>query len=240
MLARIVVIGFLSILISAEAPAGDAAFPAFEASYRVRYGILRGEIVLRLTPLDSGYRYETILRPRGIVSWFASGKITEHSDLFITGSTVRPRNYVSEDTIANPGRLTRYEFGERRVTGDYKSQRVNETMEPGGQNRISVQIAIMNALRLGAELHEIAVFDKARWKTYVFEVIPGRFIELPAGDFEAVEVRYATADDDREWSLYIAPSLDFLPVLLAYTEHGKVKSRAELTTYRLQGEARRR
>ena len=232
-------IGLIVIAISTEAAPGDTAVPGFEASYRVRYGLLRGDMTLRLVPLESGYRYETALRPRGIASWFASGEISERSDLTVAGTHVRPLDYVSEDTIADPERLTRYEFGEQRVTGEFKSQSVNEPMHPGGQNRISVQVAVMHALRQGAALNEIAVFDRARWKTFAFEVIPGQFVSLPKGDLETVEVRYAAADKDREWSLHFAPSLDYLPVLLAYREGGKVKSRAELTTYRLQVEGGR-
>ena len=62
-----------SVAIAAE------TIPAFDASYSVRYGILRGEMTLRLSHRAGGYLYETSLRPRGFASWVRSGAIVELS-----------------------------------------------------------------------------------------------------------------------------------------------------------------
>ena len=229
------VICLIVIAITGPVWAGSQSLPELEASYTVRYGILTGRMTLRLVHVDSGYRYETVLRPRGIASWFRSGTITEQTNLTIRGDSILPLDYSRKDTIANPARQTRYLFGEHRVTGRYKAQTIDQPARSDGHNRISVQIAVMNALRVGSELDEISVFDRARWKTYKFDVVPEQFVSIDAGGFESVEVRYSAADSGREWSLYFAPALDYLPVLLVYRHDGRVKSRAELTSYRIQG-----
>lgn len=56
--------------------------------------------------------------------------------------------------------------------------------------------------------------------------------EAPASLFDTVEVRYASADNKKSWSLHCAASLNFLPVMIVFREEDKVKSRAELTDYR--------
>jgi hypothetical protein len=125
------------------------------------------------------------------------------------------------------------------VTGEYKTQRVDEPMLADGQNRISVQIAVMAALRDGLRPREYAVFDRGRWKTFEFEVVPDREVDLAGEKVPAVEVRYSAASSDREWSLFFAPALDYLPVMLVFRDGGKIRSRATLATYCLRDQCDR-
>jgi Protein of unknown function (DUF3108) len=209
--------------------------PEFEASYTVRYGLLSGTLVLRLTRHANGYVYETSLRPKGLVSLFARGSIDETTNLIEDGDTIRPLEYVRTDTIADPVRTARYSFHDDRVAGIYKGQQIDLPMQPGGHNRISVHIAVMQALRRGAEVNEFPVFDRSRWKEYRFEVIPDQVVTTTSGKFDSVEVRYASPGDEKGTSLYFAPSLEFLPVMIVYSENGKAKSRAQLIDYRIEG-----
>ncbi len=215
----------------------DAFMPAFSATYKVRYGVLSGTMTLELRNSGDGYVYETSLSPRGVASWLRRGEIREVTRLLTAGGAVRPLDYTNTDTIARPDRYARYAFDASagRVSGEYKSQTIDEPMRDGGQNRISAHVAIMQALRSGEELSAFPVFDRGRWKDYRFEILPAEPVETPSGDFDAVEVRYAAADDDRSWSLYLAEDLDYLPVVIVFREGDKTKSRAQLTDYRFAG-----
>ncbi|MCP5090849.1 MAG: DUF3108 domain-containing protein [Gammaproteobacteria bacterium] len=209
--------------------------PAFSASYSVRYGVLRGEMSLVLRHRDTGYTYETSLRPRGLASWLRRGEIREVSSLVLEGVGVRPLDYVATDTIARPNRSTEYYFDRSagRVTGQYKSQTVNVPIQANGHNRVSVHVAIMRALQSGTELSRVSVFDRGRWKDYEFEIVPDQSVETPSGRFDTVVVRYASPDKKKSWSLHCAGSLNYLPVVIVFREKGKVKSRAELSNYRI-------
>jgi hypothetical protein len=110
-------------------------------------------------------------------------------------------------------------------------------MLPGGHNRISAHIAVMMALRAGVDLPGFAIFDRARWREFDFEVIPDRVAKTKSGTFDTVEVRYSSNDSDKSSSLFFAPSLSYLPVVIEYREGGKVKSRAQLTDYRIDSAA---
>ncbi len=209
--------------------------PTFSATYAVRYGLLRGEMTLDLRPDgDSGYVYETALRPKGFVTLFRRGSIEETSSLEIKDGRLRPFLYRSVDTISRPARETEYRFDavSGRVTGKYKSRVVDEPMRPGGHDRISVQVAVMQALNEGRELAGFPVFDRARWRDFDFEVVPGRRASVPYGDFETVEIRYASSKKDKSWSLHCAAAIGFVPVMIVFREDGDVKSRAELVSFR--------
>lgn len=229
-LITIFAIGLLPVRVDA---AESAPIQSFSAEFKVRYGLLGGTMSLALSRDDSAYVYETSLSPSGIVAWFKRGAITERTTLMVTDGTIRPVDYTNRDTIANPARYAFYSFDRSagRVTGQYKSQTIDEPMQAGGQNRISVHIAVMLALKSGAEISRFSVFDRGRWKDYQFEVFRDQTTKTRLGTFDTVEVRYASSDSDKTWSLYFAEKLDYLPVMLVFREGGNLKSRATLTDY---------
>lgn len=233
---RFLQVVIITLLCAGAGRADDApSVTAFSASYSVRYGVLRGEMSLALHYRDTGYVYETSLRPRGIASWLRRGEIREISNLALEGGEVRPLDYVATDTIARPNRRTEYFFDRAadRITGRYKSQAVDVPIQANGHNRVSVHVAIMRALQSGSELSAVSVFDRGRWKDYEFQVIRDQAVETPSGHFDTVVVRYASSDNKKSWSLHCAASLNYLPVMIIFREEGKIKSRAELTDYRI-------
>ena len=224
-------------LLPATAAASEAApIPAFSAAYTVRYGVLRGAMTLELRQEGSGYLYETSLRPGAIVSLLRRGAIREVSTLAITDAGVRPVDYANTDTLARPNRYAAYVFDETTgmVTGEYKSRVVEVPMRPRGHNRISAHVAIMRALQTGAEISAFPVFDKGRWRDFEFATILDQSVETPSGRYDTVEIRYSSSDKERSWSLHCASALHYLPVMIEFREGGKIKSRAQLTSYRLE------
>ena len=208
--------------------------PLFSATYKVSYGILHGEMTLELRrDNDGGYIYETSLTPRGIVTIFRSGSIVETTSLEIDDGVLRPVDYRSTDTIANPARNTVYLFDTPpgRVTGVYKERDVDEPLRPNGHNRISAHVAVMLAMNTGASMTGIPVFDRARWREFEFETFPGQTVKTPLGEFETVEIRYSSEKKDKSWSLHCAEALDYAPVMIVFREDDDIKSKAQLVEY---------
>lgn len=207
--------------------------PPFSATYTVRYGVLSGRMTLELRHLEDSYWYETSLRPKGVASWLRRGEIRETTTMALSDAGPRPLDYLNRDTVARPHRLASYMFDleSGRVTGEYKERAVDEPMRAGGHNRISAHVAIMHALKSGEEISAFSVFDRARWRDFELEIIPDQFAETPYGDFETVEIRYASTDKDKSWSLHCAPDLNYAPVMIVFRENGKTKSRAQLTDF---------
>lgn len=212
------------------------AVAPFSAEYQVRYGLLKGRMTLELEHRDSAYLYKTSLSPAGLVAWFKRGAITERTTLIDVGGTLRPIDYHSRDTIANPERNTTYlfDYDGGRVTGQYKSQEVDVPIRANGQNRISVQVAIMTALQSGAAIPNVSVFDRGRWKEYRFEINRNQSVKTRAGTFDTVEVSYSSTDKDRRWSIHFASNFGYMPVMLVFYEDGQLKSRAQLTEFAIE------
>lgn len=231
---RMFLLAFL-VLATDSAAAAPEALPEFEATYTVRYGLLRGSLEVRLRRHGDRYVYETSLKPRGLASLFARGVLHEATNFLDVGERIVPLDYSGTDTIAEPPRIARYVFHEDHVTGVYKEQQIRLPMPADGQNRISVHVATMQALRRDLGTYRFMVVDRARWKEYRFEVFPDQVVKTPAGRFETVEVRYSSIGDEKSSSLYFAPSLEFLPVMIVYMENGKPRTRAQLTDYRIEG-----
>lgn len=224
----------VAVVVAATPAIAEPTVPPFSATYAVRYGLLNGRMTLELRQIDGDYWYQTALRPKGVIGWLRRGEIQETTTIAITDGSLRPLDYVSVDTIARPHRHANYNFDaiNGRVSGEYKQQAVDEPMRAGGQNRISAHVAIMHALQSGTPISSFEVFDRARWRDFEIEVIPDQFAETPFGDFETIEIRYASTNKDRNWSLYCAPALNYAPVLIVFREDGKTKSRAQLTDFR--------
>ncbi|MEJ2604496.1 MAG: DUF3108 domain-containing protein [Gammaproteobacteria bacterium] len=233
----VVAVLLLSALFAApDVPAAPGgALPPFEATYTVSYGPLRATMQLRLSRSGDGYLYETSLQPRGLASLLRRGVIHEKTFFLVDGDNVRPLEYERTDTIADPARMARYHFEGDHVGGIYKSREIDLPMRDGGQNRISVHVALMQRLRSDRAIGAFPVFDRSRWKDYEFDVLPAREIETRSGSYEAVEVRYSSPGDDKGTSIFFAPALSYLPILIEYVESGDVKSRARLDDYRIQG-----
>jgi hypothetical protein len=195
-------------------------------------------MTLELKATETAYSYETSLRPAGLVGWFKRGVISERTTLLNIDGTIQPLDYLSEDTIADPIRETTYAFDRQsdRVRGKYKSELIDAPLRDGGHNRISVHIALMLALQSGMEVSDFSVFDRGRWKDYQLDVIGDQRVKTPLGSFDTVEIRYSSPGDDRSWSLHFAPALEHHPVMLVYRKDGKVKSRAQLTHYRVDNQ----
>ena len=208
--------------------------PLFSATYKVSYGILRGEMTLELRQVGaSEYVYETSLAPRGIVTVFRRGSIVETTSLQIEDGELRPSLYRSTDTIAKPTRHVLYRFDDPpgRVTGEYKERDVDEPMRPNGHNRISAHVEVMLAMNMGTDMTGIPVFDRARWRDFNFEVLPGQLVKTKLGDFETTEVRYSSDKKNKSSSLYCAQALEFAPVMIIYREDGDIKLKAQLVEF---------
>jgi len=222
----------LALTVMAVPPAvADERLPNFEATFVIRYGPLTGTLLMRLSHFENGYVYETSLRPQGLAALLRNGTIYESTTLELNGDNVRPLDYASIDSFADPNRTARYFFDAERVLGVYKWRQVDAPMVEGGQNRLSAHIAMMHALRAGLDRSGFAIFDRGRWKDYRFEVIPDQAVTTDKGRFEAIELQYTSSDGKRSTSLYLAPSISYLPVMIVYRENGKQKSRAQLSDY---------
>ncbi|MGH8496733.1 MAG: DUF3108 domain-containing protein [Gammaproteobacteria bacterium] len=227
--------GLATVLALPRIALADLGVPEFEAVYKVRVSIARGQMRLDFNRRDGALVYHSELEPMGFVSMFKRGMIAETSRFEYGGGTVRPIEYDLVDTISE-GHDAHYKFdwSEDEVTGNYRGQPVEATLEGHAVDRLLLQIAIMSDLAHGRDVDSYTIFDRAKAKRYTIEIGENGSAETPAGEFSVVEVTYTDEDGDKSIVLECAPELHYLPVRIRQREDGEVKSRAELVEYRME------
>jgi len=229
-----------AVLLAAPArPAlADLGIPEFEAVYKVRVSIARGEMRLKLDRRDGVSVYSSELEPSGFVSMFKRGVIAESSRFEYGGGQVRPLEYRLTDTISeNRDAHYVFEWPAGRVTGWSRGEPVAAELSGHTVDRLLLQIAIMSDLMHDRDVRQYTLFDRAREKHYTIDVGDRGRARTPAGDFEVVDVSYTSEDGTKAILLKCAPQLHYLPVTIHQVEDGEVKSRAELVRYTFGGDA---
>ncbi|MBA3563212.1 MAG: DUF3108 domain-containing protein [Gammaproteobacteria bacterium] len=221
----------LQLVVPAVASA-DLGVPEFEAVYKVRVSVARGEMRLVFERRDGALVYHSELEPTGFVSLFKRGVLAETSRFEYGGGQVRPLEYDLVDTISeNRDAHYVFDWAAGEVTGSYRGQPVETGLDGLTVDRLLLQVAIMSDLAHGREVEAYTVFDRAKAKHYSIEVGDAGTAETPAGEFSVVEVSYTSDDGRKAIVLQCAPDLHYLPVRIEQREDGEVKSRAELVEY---------
>jgi Protein of unknown function (DUF3108) len=178
-------------------------------------GLNAGESTLRLEQRGDGrWAYSSSSRARGLFRLVAPGEITQVSILRIENGEVLPEHYRGDDGTAATKRdvdIT-FDWHARRVTGLYEDVPVDLPIEPGMQDDMSIQVALMYAL-----LHEhvpttFRLVDRNLVKQYQYSAEGRATLVTPLGAIEAVIYRSRKLGARSSTLFWCAPSLGFLPL----------------------------
>jgi hypothetical protein len=216
------------------AAATDLVPAPYTATYSVSYqGMTAGQLHFVLRAEEDGrFVYETHATPGLLASLLVSSKAVERSIMRIDANGVRPLSWFLDDGKSgkeNDGALV-FAWDVKRVTGTVQGERVDLPAEPGLQDRLSFQVAVMTELLRGREPGTIPVFDDNRIKPYSYSRQGGVRIETPAGEFETVLYESTRPRSKRLSRIWHAPTLGFLPVRFERLNRGKVETVMELVT----------
>ncbi len=205
----------LPLLPAVTVAGGLEAWPAFSARYSVTLaGVKSAETVVSLARDGDGRcRYRQVARPVGMAALLSSDRAVQVSRLLCDERGIRPLEFLSRrpkgDADDNAHLLFDWDAGvvENRGAGDH--WRI--TLRPGTQDSLSMQLALMAALREGRSRIEVPVAVRGRIKHYRFERVGEERVDTPAGDFMAIKLARTDDDRDRSW-FWLAPELDYLLV----------------------------
>lgn len=224
--------------VPARTARADLGIPEFEAAYKVRVSVARGEMRLALDRRDGALIYSSELEPSGFVRMFKRGMIAETSRFEYRGGQVRPLEYRLTDTISdNRDAHYLFEWPAGRVTGSSRGEPVEADLSGHTVDRLLLQIAIMSDLMHDRDVRSYTLFDRAKEKRYTIDVGQAGQAETPAGAFDVVDVSYTSEDGSKAIRLKCAPELHYLPVAIEQVEDGEVQSRAELVRYSFDQDA---
>ncbi len=220
-----------ALALGAAAPivAAQSAEPAiveYTAAYDVDYkGRNLGTAQFSVEPSEAGtYVFESRTRARGLLRLARPNPLLERSRFEIVDGRIRPRSYVYEDGSrkGEDNFRAQFDWEAGAVVVTRESGRAEYPLEPRVLDRGSMQVALMRDLARGRSVGPYVLADEDGLKTYHYEHETDSRIETPAGGFETRVYVQQREGSSRITRLWVAPSLEFLPVRIAQFRDGEL------------------
>ncbi|MEQ1579469.1 MAG: DUF3108 domain-containing protein [Steroidobacteraceae bacterium] len=196
----------------------------FKAEYR---GITAGTITISLLDAGQGnYIYETRANAGGLAKLIVHHEIREASTFTLENNQIRPLSYVLDDGSPDTSRDTRLEFDWKAgvAKGQHEDKPVELLLKADMQDRMSVQVWIMQKLAAGEPFPSIEFIDRNEIKDYVYTNEGTAKLKTAIGEIDTVIYSSTRPDSTRVSRFWYAPSLGFLPVRAEQQRKGKVET----------------
>ena len=226
---RILIALLLSLTAGAAAAAtltnASPALQPFSASYGVVWrGLNAGTTELDLArESDGAYVYASRANARGLFRAVFQEEITQTSWLQVTAQGVRPLRYRADDGTSNTKRDISLDFdwsaGRARGTAEDKS--VDIAIEPGVQDAMSIQLALLIDLLRGQKPATYRLVDKDKVKEYVYTYQGEERLKTALGEVDTVIYTSQRAGSKRLTRMWYAPSLGYVAVRGEQVKDGK-------------------
>jgi hypothetical protein len=203
---------------------------AYAASYR---GINGGTLTMqwRHDTQPNRYVFETRVNPTVLASFFISGNAFERTTLEVTDTGVRPLLWEAEDGKPGTKGDGRLEFNwvDGNVSGTYEDKAVNLPLQPGMQDRLSIQISVMTTLLQGQQPGAITFINGDSIRQYTYTRGNTESVPSKLGTMQTVLYESTRPNSNRLSRFWHVPALDYIPVRLEQVRKGKVETVMELT-----------
>jgi hypothetical protein len=186
----------------------------FEASYAwIWHGMNVAVSTLKLEQHQDTWVYTSKSDPRGIGRMF-SERPTQQSTLQVTAAGVRPLRYKADDGTSSKKRDAdvQFDWEHNRATGFYEDTKVDMPLQPGIQDDLSVQIALMVDLLAGRTPDRFLLIDKSSVREYRYTRDGEESLTTPLGKIDTVIYRSQKIGSPRVTRFWCAPSLGFIPL----------------------------
>jgi hypothetical protein len=174
-----------------------------------------GTSILELTrQSDNAYTYTSRNTARGFFRLAVPDTVTQTSHFTIEGGKVVPATYVGDDGSSDTDRdvSLKFDWSAKHVTGTAENRPVDQPLEPGVQDSLSVQIALMCELAQGRSPASFQLIDKDEVKEYQYTREGEAKLDTSIGKLDTVIYKSQRKGSSRYTRLWIAPSLGYLPV----------------------------
>jgi hypothetical protein len=186
----------------------------FEASYTwIWHGMNVAVSTLKLEQHQDTWVYSSRSDPRGLGRMF-SERPTQESTMRVTGAGVRPLHYKADDGTSSHKRDAdlQFDWEHNRVTGIYEDVKVDMPLQPGTQDDLSVQIALMVELLAGRTPEQFLLIDKNTVREYRYTREGEESLSTPLGKLDAVIYRSQKKGSPRVTRFWCAPSRGYIPL----------------------------
>ena len=203
--------GTLGRAAGASAPASP---PTFVATYSVAWhGITAGTSTLTLAQTSPGqYRYTSDDHATGLFRLFIHRAIQQESRFTVSNGQVQPLSFRAEGN--GPTEQVTFDWARGRVTGTAKGKPLDLKLEPGTQDPGSVQIALMMAFLAGRPPASFWMLNTDVINRFEFVHRGEAALDTPLGRLRTLIYTSHHSGARRTTYMWLAPSLDYLPVRL--------------------------
>lgn len=224
---------------AAQAQSTTAAAPRpFVATYAVSYrGIGAGSITFRFSQEGTSNRYvfEIHPHPNALARLFISRSAVERSVMQIGPEpgphSVQPLRWILDDGKSGnekDGQL-QFDWAGGLVTGEVEGRHIELPIEPGLQDRSSIQISVSTSLLRGVEPGTIPMIDDDRIKRYDYVRKQASALDTKLGRLDTLVYESTRAGSSRMSRFWLVPELDFLPARAEQIRKGKLETVMTLT-----------
>jgi hypothetical protein len=220
----------IAALLLATAARSDAIFPKpVTATYEVTYrGMRAGRLTFKLSRDEATgrYIYETTAEPSMLARFVVSSAAVERSVMEIGPDGVRPIEWHMDDGKSSTAKDSKLQFDWTQMvaTGQIEDKKIELPLEPGLQDRLSIQIDVVTSLLRGKEPGTIPLIDNNRVKRYDYAKKETTTIDTPLGKLETVVYESTRQGSDRQSRFWMVPKMEYLAARAEQIRKGKVET----------------
>ncbi len=228
-LFRVTLIVLLSTVFG-TALAGDLT--PHKAQYKVKISLLSGKLNTELRAIDGGYAANHVIRPTGMSRIVTSGRMNVTSEFETGPDGVKPMTFHEVDTIRDvPETRLTFDWSTNEVSGTVGQDAVTLQLEGIAHDGVSLQYALMHDLLYAEPAETYVLFDVDKMRIANIQDAGKKTVKTKAGRFDVIGISHQREGSSRVTTMWFAPELDYLPVIIEQHRKGKLNFRATLTSY---------
>jgi hypothetical protein len=219
-------------LLLAVSTAGAADLTPHRAEYKVKISVVSGQLNTELRAVESGFVATHSIKPVGVSRIITNGRMEVSSEFTTDADGVKPVSFHEVDTIKDePEVRLSFDWTTNIASGTVGEDDVTIELEGISHDNVSIQYALMHDLLNGGAQETYVLFDVDKMRVAHVRNIGTKTIKTKAGSYEVVGIQHQKEGSSRVTTLWCAPALGYLPVVIEQHRKKKLNFRATLTEY---------
>jgi hypothetical protein len=202
------------------------------AEYKVKISVLSGRLNTELKATEDGYVATHVVKPTGLSKLLAGGQMRVSSAFTPVEDGVRPVTYHAIDTIRDePEAQIRFDWSTYQAIGTVGGDDVVFELDGLSHDSVSIQYELMFDLLTEQPNDSYILFDVDKMRVADVREAGKKSVRTRAGEYDVVGIQHQRKGSSRITTLWCAPELDYLPVVIEQHRKGKLNFQATLTSY---------
>jgi hypothetical protein len=222
----------LLLAFSLALPAEAAELTPHRAEYKVKISVVSGRLTTELRTTEDGYVATHVVKPTGLSRVIASGTMHVSSAFTTVDDDVRPVSYHAVDTIRDePEANIEFDWSTNQAKGTVGGSAVEFQLDGLSHDAVSIQYELMYALLNDKPNQTYTMFDVDKMRVVNVRDAGAKSVKTRAGNYDVVGIEHQREGSSRITTMWCAPELGYLPVIIERHRKGKLIFRATLQRY---------